>query len=178
MTALILPAGAPGSGKTSWTAAAGLSHYSIGLDPIRRIICGDESDMTMDSIAVAFLHIAVCTRIMHSGVLTVVDNTNYLPAYRKPMIDMARASGWPVIAVVFDVPAQECLRRIATRERDVPAPVVHRISQYVRESMLTLPQEADTVVTISETGQYTITGAPVPADPPQLREVAFAPLYQ
>lgn len=59
-----------------------------------------------------------------AGLSVVVDNTNPGRAQRAPIIAQARAHGARVVAVWFDTPLAECLRRNALREGRARVPDV------------------------------------------------------
>lgn len=123
MTALIVPIGPAGSGKSTWgsqsiwrakapgvrTAVRRFTRTQIlNLDTFRGYACDDEADQTSTPIAVATQHLLLAER-MRRRLLTYVDATNL--THREGLLTAARDHNVLTVAIVFHVPADECVRR-------------------------------------------------------------------
>ena len=124
-TALVLLIGAAGSGKSTFAARHFAPGAVISSDQLRALIGASESDQRANEDVFERLQTFVQDRLA-AGVLTVIDATNTDWMRRAELIRMARRYGRQVIAVVFDLPSEICVSRIAARSRTVGAAVVRR----------------------------------------------------
>ncbi|QIB49511.1 ATP-binding protein [Streptomyces aureoverticillatus] len=124
--ALIVMIGASGSGKTTlartWPATQVLE-----LDAFRAMVSGCAGDQSATPAAAALLHAALEARLARR-LTTVISNTNTEAHVRKGLIDVARAHGVPIVALLVSTPADVCVKRQADRDpaRAVPEDVVRR----------------------------------------------------
>jgi protein phosphatase len=130
-TALVLLIGAAGSGKSTFAARHFESGDVVSSDQLRARIGDSESDQRVNEDVFERLHALVQDRLA-AGVLTIIDATNTDWMRRSQLIGIARRYGRPVIAIVFDLPLEMCLNRIAGRPRMVRAAVVRRQVSEVR----------------------------------------------
>ncbi|MET8724098.1 ATP-binding protein [Streptomyces misionensis] len=124
--ALIVMIGASGSGKStlasSWPATQVLE-----LDAFRAMVADQAGDQSATGAAVTVMHAALRAR-MARRLTTVISDTNTDARVRKGLIDLARAHGVPVVALLVATPADVCVQRQAARTpaRAVPEDVVRR----------------------------------------------------
>ena len=137
----MLLVGASGSGKSTFAARHFLPSEVLSSDAFRALVADDERDMSATADAFDVLHL-VAARRLAAGRLTVVDATNVEPAWRRPLIALAREHGRVAVAIVFDLPAALCLERNAVRgDRRVPSRVVRRQHGLLRRSLGRLERE-------------------------------------
>ena len=130
-SALVLLIGAAGSGKSTFAARHFASGDVVSSDQLRARIGESESDQRANEDVFERLQALVQDRLA-AGVLTIIDATNTDWMRRAALIGMARHHRRPVIAIVFDLPLEICLSRIAARPRTVRAAVVRRQVSEVR----------------------------------------------
>jgi predicted kinase len=110
---LVLFAGLPGSGKTSFYRerfAATHAHVSRDLFRHHRRPRERQEHLLRDAFA--------------AGRSVVVDNTNVTRADRAALIALGREAGARIVGYWFDAAAGECLRRNAAREGKARVPDV------------------------------------------------------
>lgn len=138
VVALIGPAG---SGKSTFARRSFASAEIFSSDAWRRAISGDAADQSVSREAFEALYGAAGAWLARGGT-AVVDATNLAIEARGRCLDLAAAAGCPAIAVVFDMPLEQCLRWNAVRpERQVPAGVVRRQHRWLQRSLRYLPRE-------------------------------------
>jgi protein phosphatase len=130
MSTLVLPdptlvvlLGAAGSGKSTLAARLFAPDEVVSSDALRAAISGSEADQRATAAAFRALHLTVDRRLA-AGTLTVVDATNAKRASRRPLIDRARATGTPVVAIVLDLPPPTIHAQNAARPTRVVDPAV------------------------------------------------------
>jgi predicted kinase len=132
--------GASGSGKSTFAAHHFNDEAVLSSDRFRAQATGDESDQSLNDAVFVRLHEAVDRRL-EAGLLTVVDATNVHWADRARLLDLSRRHRRPVVGIVFDLPAEVCLRRNASRHRTVGAGVVRRQVTALRQGRANLELE-------------------------------------
>jgi alkanesulfonate monooxygenase SsuD/methylene tetrahydromethanopterin reductase-like flavin-dependent oxidoreductase (luciferase family)/predicted kinase len=160
--AVIVLAGAAGSGKSHWAA----THYRpveiVASDTLRSIVGSGPADLEATAEAFALLDQIVAARSRRS-LTTVIDTLGLDPDRRDRYRQLARSSGLPAVLVILEAPAS--LARQRNRERDRPVPALVMTEQLRRVKLLTQTAEDegwDRVVIIdSSTGGATT----VPARP-------------
>lgn len=136
---LVLLAGPPGSGKSTFADRYFPAGQVVSSDALRALVCGDPNDQRATADAVAVMHLVVGARLRFRQT-TVVDATNAEPEHRETLLQLARAARCPAVAVVLDVSLAEGLRRNALRtgSRRVPETFVRsthaRIQDMLAES--------------------------------------------
>ena len=122
---LVLLIGAAGSGKSTFAARHFAPGDVISSDQLRALIGESESDQRANNEVFERLQTLVRKRLV-DGALTVIDATNTDWMRRAELIAMARRYHRPVLGIVFDLPLDICLSRIAGRLRTVRAAVVRQ----------------------------------------------------
>lgn len=113
-SALLVLVGPAGAGKSTFARATFESTQVLSSDFFRGLVADDEGDQSATPQAFAVLRF-VATRRLSRGRLTVVDATNVRPRDRRGLLQLAARFRRPAVAVLFDTPLEECLRR--NRER-------------------------------------------------------------
>ncbi|MDQ6665588.1 MAG: AAA family ATPase [Acidobacteriota bacterium] len=115
---IVITAGLPGSGKSTWLARLGVN--AISSDAIRQMLADDITDQTIHARVFATVRYILRHRIAIGRPLTYVDATHSTVEERRPYINIGRSYGCDVEAVFFDVPLEICRQRNRLRERKVP----------------------------------------------------------
>lgn len=148
--ALVLMAGAPGSGKSWWVAERFRPTQVVCLDVLRGQLTDDEGDQSATREAAAIMHRIVAYR-MGRRLTTVVDATHAKYDDRHRLWSLAQHARVPTVAVVLDTPVDVCVARQAYRARQVPERVVRRIHAAITRDLcggvLLLPAEITRTVT-------------------------------
>ena len=118
--ALVVLAGPPASGKSTWAARHLRDDVVVSSDRLRALVGEGEHDQRAGTDAFAVLDLVV-ERRMKRRLLTVVDTLGTDPARRRRWLELARAHDVPAVAVVFDVPDAECRARNKARDEPVPS---------------------------------------------------------
>jgi alkanesulfonate monooxygenase SsuD/methylene tetrahydromethanopterin reductase-like flavin-dependent oxidoreductase (luciferase family)/predicted kinase len=138
--ALVLLVGAAGSGKSTWAAARYRDVEVVSSDALRAVIGSGTADLDASDDAFRLLDQIVEGRARR-GLTVVVDTLGLDPVRRAAWAALARESGLPLVAVVFDTAAAVCRARNASRDRPVPAAVLAGQLRRVREVGPELGQE-------------------------------------
>jgi predicted kinase len=124
---VVLMVGLPGSGKSSWLAAQGIS--AISTDQIRGLLADDVTNQYIHGRVFATVRYLLRQRLAIGRPVTYVDATHLTRAEREPYAKIAQWYGCDLEAVFFDVPLDECLHRNALRERIVPAQAIQAMAE-------------------------------------------------
>ena len=139
--ALVVLVGASGSGKSTFVQRHFAPTQVLSSDVYRGMVADDENDQTASNDAFDALHHVAGIRLRR-GLLTVVDATNVTDQARAQLVKIAREHDVLPVAVVLDVPVEECVRRNASRpDRDFGAHVVRRHAAALRRSLPKLQRE-------------------------------------
>lgn len=136
--ALVVLVGASGCGKSTFARRYFGATQVVSSDECRRLVADDEGDQSASREAFAVFN-AILRARMALGRLTVADATGLHPHARERLRAIAAAHRRPVVAIVFDLPLDLCLRRAAGRSRVVPLSVIarqHELLQHAREEVL------------------------------------------
>jgi predicted kinase len=119
---VIVLVGLPGSGKSTWAEAQGIT--VISSDGVRQLLADDATNQRIHVEVFSTMRYLLKRRLQLGAAATIVDATNLLPVFRKPWIKIAQA--------YFDTPLEECLRRNAGRARVVPAEAIIEMAKKLR----------------------------------------------
>ncbi|HLF29036.1 MAG TPA: ATP-binding protein [Anaerolineae bacterium] len=149
MTTLYVLIGVPGSGKSSWAQrnAERLAAIIVGSDQVRNDF-RQSGRNPLDGDAV-FAEVERRTREqLAAGQNVILDATHYLRRYRTYAVNLGQALGARRVALWFDVPLADCLRRNADRsdlafgDEIVPERIVREMFQQLQ---LPQPDEFDEI---------------------------------
>lgn len=152
-TTLILLIGPAGAGKSTFASRHFRPTEVVSSDHCRALISDDPNDQSVTDDAFELLHFIVAKRLRRHR-LTVVDATNVRPRARRPLLELARQSGVPAVAIVLDLPHALCQARNHTRpERTVGAFAIARQLAQLHRSLPGLQAEGfrQVIVLRSET---------------------------
>ena len=139
--ALVVLVGASGSGKSTFARRHFAPTQVLSSDVYRGMVADDENDQTASNDAFDALHHVAGIRLRR-GLLTVVDATNVTDQARAQLVRIAREHDVLPVAVVLDMPVEECVRRNASRpDRDFGAHVVRRHASALKRSLPKLQRE-------------------------------------
>lgn len=133
--------GPSGSGKSTFARRHFALEEVLSSDAFRQKILGDARDQAATEDVFRQLHDEAARRLA-AGLLTVVDATNVVAWDRLALLRLAERQGRSCVAIVFDLPLQQCLGANAARPgRVVPAAVVRRQWRSMRRSLPYLAAE-------------------------------------
>jgi alkanesulfonate monooxygenase SsuD/methylene tetrahydromethanopterin reductase-like flavin-dependent oxidoreductase (luciferase family)/predicted kinase len=121
--AVVVLAGAAGSGKSTWAAERFRSAEIVSSDALRAAVGSGPSDLDASVEAFALLDQIVAARTKRS-LMTVIDTLGLDPQRRSDYRRLARAAGLPAVLVIMNTAAALCRERNRRRDRPVPAPVL------------------------------------------------------
>jgi protein phosphatase len=123
---LVLLIGPSGAGKSTFAARHFRPTEVISSDHCRAMLVDDETDQSISGEAFSLLRNIARARLRH-GRLTVIDATNLQSRSRRPFLRMGKALQLPVIALVFNLTLEDCLRHnLARHNRQVPPEVIEQ----------------------------------------------------
>jgi protein phosphatase len=138
---LVVLVGATGSGKSTFAARHFLATEVVSSDFCRGLVADDENDQKATEAAFEVLYLIAAKRL-DAGRLTVVDATNVQPESRRGLIELAKAHDALAVAVVIDLPEQECAARNSSRpERQFGRHVLRNQREQLRRSLKAIRRE-------------------------------------
>jgi protein phosphatase len=138
---LVVLVGASGSGKSSFAAQNFKSTQVLSSDHFRAMLCDDASDQSVSHDAFEILY-TIARRRLALGHLTVVDATSAERSARSRLIAIARGAHAPVVAIVFDLALDDCLRLDRLRPvRHVPPEVIAEQVARIKAFVASIEQE-------------------------------------
>ncbi|WP_432833380.1 polynucleotide kinase-phosphatase [Dactylosporangium sp. CA-092794] len=138
---LVALVGVSGSGKSTFARRHFAPTQVLSSDAFRALVADDENDQSASGDAFDALHYVAGKRL-RAGRLTVVDATNVQQHARQALVALAREHDVPRVAIVLDVPEDECWARTQARpDRDFGRPVVARQHRDLRRSLRGLARE-------------------------------------
>src|SRR5215207_8512572 len=138
--AMVVLAGAAGSGKSTWAADRFRTAEIVSSDALRAVVGSGPADLDATTEAFDLLDQIVAARARR-GLTTVIDTLGLDPDRRRDYIRVARSAGLPAVLVVLDTPAALCRRRNRDRDRPVPAPVITEQLRRVRRLVAEVEEE-------------------------------------
>ena len=130
--ALIILVGPPASGKSTWGKKFALDNgiVYVSTDKIRSEIGSGEEDQSVSAAAFAIARRRV-SAALSADKTVMIDATSVNKKARKDWINLGRGHGAFIVAVAFEVPREELLRRDAQRDRHVGVEVIDKfINKY------------------------------------------------
>jgi alkanesulfonate monooxygenase SsuD/methylene tetrahydromethanopterin reductase-like flavin-dependent oxidoreductase (luciferase family)/predicted kinase len=115
--------GASGAGKSHWAAERYLDTEIVSSDRLRGVVGSGEHDLDASIDAFVVLDQIVAARARRR-LTTVVDTLGLDAERRLAWLALARRSGLPAVAVLFETEPALCRARNRARERPVPAAVL------------------------------------------------------
>ncbi|MER7002958.1 polynucleotide kinase-phosphatase [Dactylosporangium sp. NPDC000555] len=138
---LVALVGVSGSGKSTFARRHFAPTQVLSSDAFRAMVADDENDQSASGEAFDALHYVAGKRL-RAGRLTVVDATNVQRHARQALVALAREHDVLPVAIVLDVPEDECWARTQARpDRDFGRPVVARQHRDLRRSLRGLARE-------------------------------------
>ena len=126
---MIVLAGLPGSGKSTWALAR--KAVVLSSDAIRLLLSGDETDQSIHRAVFATMRYLLRQRLALGAKVTILDATHLERKWRAPWVKLAARYGARVEAVYFDTPLEECLKRNQARLRKVPEAAIRAMAAKV-----------------------------------------------
>ena len=138
--ALVVLVGASGAGKSTWAVERYLAREIVSSDLLRAVVGSGEHDLdaSVDAFAVLDQIVAARTR---RRLTTVVDTLGLDAERRLGWLALARRSGLPAVAVLFETAPALCRGRNRERDRPVPAAVLDAQLRRVPEIAAALAAE-------------------------------------
>lgn len=157
---LVLLVGPTGSGKSTFAARHFAPTEVVSSDRCRAWVSDDESDQSASDAAFEVLRLLVLRRLERAR-LTVVDATSVQPGARAALLELARRTHLPAVALVFDLDlALLEARRVARAERVVPAEVLERQREQLHRGLDRLADEGFAVVHVLATPEAVAAAQP------------------
>jgi alkanesulfonate monooxygenase SsuD/methylene tetrahydromethanopterin reductase-like flavin-dependent oxidoreductase (luciferase family)/predicted kinase len=121
--ALVVLVGASGAGKSHWAAERYLAREIVSSDQLRGVVGSGENDLDASVDAFSLLDQIVAARTRRR-LTTVVDTLGLDAERRLAWLAVARRTGLPAVAVLFETEPALCRTRNRARERPVPAAIL------------------------------------------------------
>ncbi|MGA4544479.1 polynucleotide kinase-phosphatase [Uniformispora flossi] len=139
---LVVLIGTTGAGKSTFARTHFRGTQVLSSDFFRGMVSDDENDQAASKDAFALLHHVAGVRLA-AGRLTVVDATNVQQGARAQLVQLAREHDVLPVAIVLDVPEDECFARNAQREdrKHLPRSVITRQRRDMTRSLRHLERE-------------------------------------
>ncbi|MEH3053800.1 MAG: polynucleotide kinase-phosphatase [Patulibacter minatonensis] len=138
---LVLLVGTTGSGKSTFARKHFLPTEVVSSDAARGLIADDENDQTATKAAFEVVQFLAGKRLEQPR-LTVIDATNVKRDARKPLLELARRHDLFAVAIVLDLPEEECQRRNRERpDRDFGPHVIRNQASHLKRSIKGLQRE-------------------------------------
>jgi alkanesulfonate monooxygenase SsuD/methylene tetrahydromethanopterin reductase-like flavin-dependent oxidoreductase (luciferase family)/predicted kinase len=158
--AIVVLAGAAGSGKSTWAAERFRATEVVSSDALRAAVGSGPSDLDASLEAFALLDQIVAARSKRS-LMTVIDTLGLDPERRGYYRHLASTAGLPAVLAIMNTAATLCRERNRQRDRPVPAPVLtdqlRKISRLVEsaetegwDQVLIIDQEAPAGARVDE----------------------------
>ena len=116
---IVITVGFPGSGKSTWFIARGIT--PVSSDHMRLLLSGNEDNQQIHREVFEGIRALLELRLRIKQPLSYVDATHLKRVHRLPYFELAERHGAAVEALWFDVPLATCLMRNQGRDRRVAA---------------------------------------------------------
>ena len=156
--AMVVLAGAAGSGKSTWAANRFRTAEVVSSDALRAAVGSGPADLDASVDAFVLLDQIIAARAKRS-LMTVIDTLGMDPERRADYLRLARATELPAVLVIMNTAAALCRERNRLRDRPVPAAVL--TEQLRKISRLVESVEAEGWDQVLIIDQEARTGAPV-----------------
>jgi predicted kinase len=123
---LVLLVGLPASGKSTWLAQHQLP--ALSSDTVRELLTGDATNQSVNRLVFRTLRWLARARAEAGADITYIDSTALTLWERRTWRQLARRHSWPIEAIFFDTPLEECRRRNSNRARRVPDDILTQMS--------------------------------------------------
>lgn len=134
MSKLIVLSGVPGSGKSYLSHCIKYkthSHlYIVSSDELRKIITGNQQDLTQDSIMWKMFYELPKSYSFDENAITILDATNPTLLARTEKIEHLKQYYDELILVVFDLEKELVKRQNLEREFPIPEDVLDRFFDF------------------------------------------------
>ena len=158
--AVVVLAGASGSGKSAWAATRFRSAEIVSSDALRGIVGSGPADLDASVEAFDLLDQIAAARTRR-GLTTVIDTLGLDPDRRNDYLRLARSADLPAVLVIMDTPPALCRQRNRARDRPVPAPVITEQLRRVKNLITAAADEGwDQVVVIAGPDSPAAAGPP------------------
>jgi predicted kinase len=145
--------GAPGSGKSYWAnaSAAQLNAVVVSSDEVRNDFLGEDRDPHAGESVFAEVE-RRAREALQANRSVILDATHYQRKYRLYALNLAREFEVPSVAIWFDAPLEECLKRNRWRsgrafgDQIIPDQIIHDIVAHLEPPT---PDEFDRIVRIA-----------------------------
>jgi alkanesulfonate monooxygenase SsuD/methylene tetrahydromethanopterin reductase-like flavin-dependent oxidoreductase (luciferase family)/predicted kinase len=121
--AMVVLIGPSGAGKSTWAAERYLAREIVSSDQLRGVAGSGAHDLDASDDAFSLLDQIAAARTKRH-LTTIIDTLGLDAARRQAYLELARRSGLPAVAVIFDSGAAVCRQRNRARDRPVPAAVL------------------------------------------------------
>ncbi len=137
---LVVMVGAAGSGKSSFCRRNFRPTQIVSTDACRAMLADDPADQRVSAPAFDLAHRVTDERLRRRR-LTVFDATSVDARARRPLLRMAARHRLPAVAVVFDLPVEECVALDRRRPRRVGREVIARQARRLQAALPRLRSE-------------------------------------
>jgi alkanesulfonate monooxygenase SsuD/methylene tetrahydromethanopterin reductase-like flavin-dependent oxidoreductase (luciferase family)/predicted kinase len=151
--ALVVLAGAAGSGKSTWAAERFRTSEIVSSDALRAAVGSGPADLDASVEAFDLLDTIVAARSRRS-LTTVIDTLGLDQLRRVSYLELARSTGLPAVLVIMNTAERFCRERNRLRDRPVPAPVLTDQLRRVRSLAETAVEEGWDRVLIIDSSEF------------------------
>lgn len=152
---VFIAVGCPGSGKSTWWKK-GLDDGSIpntsiriNMDEIRYELTGNESDQTRNYAVSKIAEVKLKSCLSERIPLIYWDNTSTKAQYRKNVISLAKAAGYNVVCLYWNIPINVCLDRNSKRARKVPEDIIRTMHNNIANNPPKNEEGFDDIIVLS-----------------------------